>query len=72
MQNNLEEQINNKSSFSSSLQFPLPSNYSKNIIQDKANIVKLLSDYIKSRIHTAQSILLISSQHESLGDNIFI
>lgn len=68
MQNSLEEQINNKSS-SSTLQFPLPYNYSKNIIQDKINMVQLLSNYIESRIHNAQSILLISSQDKSLRDN---
>jgi len=65
MQNKLEEQINK----SSSLQFPLPYNFSKSIIQDKTNIVQLLSNYIESRIHNAQSILLISSQDESLRDN---
>ena len=41
MQYNLENQINNKSPYSS-FQFPLSYNYSKNIIQDKINIVHLL------------------------------
>ena len=68
MQYNLENQINNKSPYSS-LQFPLSYNYSKNIIQDKINIVHLLSHYIESRIHNAQSILLISSQDESVRNN---
>jgi hypothetical protein len=56
-QNGFEEEINNKSLFSS-LQFPLPYYQSKNIIQDKINIVQLLSNYIENRIHNAQSILL--------------
>jgi len=68
MQYNLENQINNKSPYSS-LQFPLSYNYSKNIIQDKINIVHLLSHYIESKIHNAQSILLISSQDESVRNN---
>lgn len=68
MQNNLEEQINNKSSFSSP-PFSFSYNFSKSIIQDKINLVQLLSNYIESRIQNAQSVLLISSQDESVSDN---
>ena len=68
IQYNLENQINNKSPYPS-LQFPLSYNYSKNIIQDKINIVHLFPNYIESRIHNAQSILLISSQDELVRNN---
>ena len=64
----MENQINNKSPYSS-LRFPLSYNYSKNIIQDKINIVHLLPNYIESMIHNAQSILLISSQDELVRNN---
>lgn len=70
VKNNLEEKFNNKSSFfSSSLQYSLPYNFSKNTIQDKVNIVQLLSDYVESKIQSAQTILLISSQEESVRNN---
>jgi hypothetical protein len=40
----LENQINNKSPYSS-LQFPLSYNYSKNIIQDKVNCPFIVTLY---------------------------
>ena len=44
MQYNLENQINNKSPYSS-LQFPLSYHYSKNIIQDKINCPFIVTLY---------------------------
>ena len=58
-QNNLEENIKNKQYISYVQSFPF--NYSKSSIQDKTNIVQLLSNYIEERIHNAQPTVLNSS-----------
>ena len=64
LQDNLDEQINK-----SSIQYLSFYNLSKSTIQDKTNTVQLLSNYVESWIQNAKSILLISSQDQSVRDN---
>lgn len=67
-QNSLKEKTKNKQYFSYIQFFPV--NYSESSIQDKVNIVQLLSNYIEQRIHNAQSTLMISAQDKSVRDNL--